>query len=145
MLEKMKEVSDVFPFYRELKLFMIVSLFLGTLVVGLLSWNIIDLLSFFIGGILGYINFLTLKKEGRDLIFKVYNNVINCVEPPYQKERLAFLIKVYLRLLALGIIFYFLLIKAKFSVVCLLMGFTVVYLQIFLVTLKYWIQKEKIF
>lgn len=134
----MKEASDSLSFYKDLKVFMIVSLIIGTMLVGVLFWNMITLLSFLIGGILGYINFSTLRKEGRDFIFKV-------LERPYQREKTIFLVKVYLRLLALSIIFYFLLVKAKLSAVWLILGFTVVYFQIFLVTLKHWIQKKESF
>lgn len=141
----MKEASDALSFYRDLKVFMLASLVIGTLIVGVFFWNITTVISFFIGGVLGYINFSTLRKEGKDLIFKVYRNVMNCVEKPYQRERTIFLVKVYLRLLALGIIFYFLLVKANLNAVWLILGFTVVYLQIFLVTLKYWLQKRESF
>lgn len=141
----MKEASDSLSFYKDLKIFMLASLVIGTLMVSVLFWNMTTILSFLIGGILGYINFSTLRREGKDLLFKVYRNVMNCVEKPYQRERTIFLVKVYLRLLALGIIFYFLLVKAKLSAVWLILGFTVVYFQIFLVTLKYWIRKRESF
>lgn len=141
----MKEASDSLSFYKDLKIFMLASLVIGTLMVSVLFWNMTTILSFLIGGILGYINFSTLRREGKDLLFKVYRNVMNCVEKPYQRERTIFLVKVYLRLLALGIIFYFFLVKAKLSAVWLILGFTVVYFQIFLVTLKYWIRKRESF
>lgn len=141
----MREPNDAVRFYRELKIFMLIFLILGSLVVGLCFWDLKVVMSFLVGGLLGYVNFSTLKKEGKELIFKVYTNVMKCKEKPYQKERTLFLIKVYLRLLALGIIFYFLLVKVKLDPIWLLIGFTIVYLQIFLVVLKYWIQKKESF
>jgi hypothetical protein len=66
------------------------------------------------------------------------------MEKPYQKERTLFLIKVYLRLLALGLIFYFLITWLKLHPVFIIFGFTLVYAQIFLLTLWYTLKRKEI-
>lgn len=137
------ERSDVEGILKELNIFMLTSIVLGLICVAIIVRELMHILGFFIGSVLGYINFHTLRKEGRELLYKVYQNVMACVERPYQKERTLFLIKVYLRLLALAIIFYFLMAKLKLHPVSLLAGFTLVYLQIFVVMFRYWLRSRE--
>lgn len=132
-------------FFRELNLFMFFSILTGALSVLFIFQNSKILFSFLSGSLLAYINILTLRREGQDLLLKVYQNVMFCMERPYQKERTLFLIKVYLRLLALGIIFYFLIAKFFLPPLFLLLGFTFVYLQIFVVIFKMWLKKRESF
>ena len=132
-------------FFQELNLFMLLSLFTGSLSIFIIFQNIKLFFSFLLGGVLAYINFVTLKKEGRELLYKVYTNVMNCLERPYQKEKTLFLIKAYLRLLALGIIFYFLIRYIKLHPVFLILGFTLVYMQIFVVIFRFWFKKREKF
>ncbi|MGC9108653.1 MAG: hypothetical protein ACP5HI_00110 [Caldimicrobium sp.] len=132
-------------FFQELNLFMLLSLFTGSFSILIIFQNIKIFLSFLLGGALAYLNFVTLKKEGIELLYKVYTNVMNCLERPYQKERTLFLIKAYLRLLALGIIFYFLIRYIKLHPVFLILGFTLVYMQIFVVIFRFWLKKRENF
>lgn len=131
--------------FKELSILMLLSVVTGSLVILMFFQALIPLLSFFAGALLAYINFSTLRKEGQELLFKVYKNVIACMERPYQRERTLFLIRVYLRLLALGIIFYFLIAKLSFHPVFLLLGFSWVYLQIFVVMFRFWLKKRESF
>jgi len=139
----MKEESRAF--FRELEILMLLTLFTGLLAIGVIFQDLKILLSFFTGAFLGYLNFTTLKKEGTQLLQKVYQNVMACHERPYQKERTFFLVKAYLRLLALGILLYFVIKYLKFHPVFILVGFSLVYLQIFLVIFKYWYTKRETF
>ncbi len=144
MLIKVKAKENK-GFFQELNLFMLLSLFTGSFSVLLIFQDIKLFLAFFIGGLLAYLNFITLKKEGIELLYKVYHNVMKCMERPYQKERTLFLIKAYLRLLALGIIFYFLIKYIKFHPIFLLLGFTLVYFQIFVVIFRFWLKRKENF
>ncbi|MFN4132149.1 MAG: hypothetical protein ACK4GE_03610 [Caldimicrobium sp.] len=132
-------------FFKELNIFMLLTIATGSFSVLLIFQNLKILFSFLSGSLLAYINFLTLRREGKDLLFKVYQNVMLCMHRPYQKERTLFLIKAYLRLLALGIIFYFLIAKLFLHPLFLLLGFTLVYLQIFVVIFKMWLKKRESF
>ncbi len=132
-------------FFQELTLFMVLSLFTGSFSVLLIFQNLKIFLAFLIGGLLAYLNFATLKKEGIELLYKVYRNVMCCIERPYQKERTLFLVKAYLRLLALGIIFYFLIKYIKLHPVFLILGFTLVYFQIFVVIFRVWLRRKESF
>ncbi|MFN3504840.1 MAG: hypothetical protein ACK4Y7_01340 [Caldimicrobium sp.] len=132
-------------YFQELNIFMLLTILTGSVSVLLIFQSLLFFWSFLAGSFLAYINFKTLEREGQDLIFKVYQNVMLCLERPYQKERTLFLIKVYLRLLALGIIFYFLLTKLSLHPFFILLGFTMIYLQIFVVFIKRWIKKRESF
>ncbi|MEZ0343928.1 MAG: hypothetical protein ABWJ99_03850 [Caldimicrobium sp.] len=144
MLIKVREEESK-AFFQELTLFMVLSLFTGSFSVLLIFQNLKIFLAFLIGGLLAYLNFATLKKEGIELLYKVYRNVMCCIERPYQKERTLFLVKAYLRLLALGIIFYFLIKYIKLHPVFLILGFTLVYFQIFVVIFRVWLRRKESF
>lgn len=139
---KVKEEENK-ALFHELNLFMILTLLTGSLSTLLIfqKWNFF--FAFLIGGALAFLNFITLKKEGTELLFKVYNNVMLCLERPYQKEKALFLVKAYLRLLALGIIFYVLLKYVKLHPLFLILGFTLVYFQIFVVVFRFWLRKKE--
>lgn len=128
---------------KDLNLFMLLSLITGSVIILILFRDLKIFLAFVIGALLAYLNFYTLKKEGRELLFKVYHNVMACMERPYQRERTLFLIKVYLRLLALGIIFYVLMAKLGLHPVFLILGFSLVYFQIFLAVFRFWLQRRE--
>jgi len=132
-------------FFRELEILMLLTLFTGLLAIGVIFQDLKILLSFFTGAFLAYVNFTTLRKEGVQLLQKVYQNVMACHERPYQKERTIFLVKAYLRLLALGILLYFVIKYLKFHPVFILVGFSMVYFQIFLVIFKHWYTKRETF
>ncbi len=121
--------SEVDVFFKGLKVLLF--LFLASSLL-LLSYPSLKILAFLVGAFLGLLNFYTLKEDGKILSAKVYQNVMACHEKPYQKERTLFLIKIYLRLLALGIIFYFLIDKIKLHPLYLLFGFSLSYGLIFL-------------
>ncbi len=131
--------------FKELSLYMLLISFTGALSVGIIFQDLKIVLSFLTGALLAYLNFITLRKEGQEFLWKVYQNVMLCVNMPYQKERTYFLIKTYLRLLALGIIFYFLIAKFSLHPLFLILGFTLVYFQIFVVTLKMWLKRKESF
>lgn len=137
------EKKEIESLLKELNILMLLSIVIGFVTVSLLTRELLHIFAFLAGALLGYLNFYTLRKEGRELLFKVYQNVMACLERPYQKERTLFLIKVYLRLLALGIIFYFLMAKLKLHPVPLLAGFTLVYLQIFVAVFRYWLRSRE--
>ncbi len=143
MLGKMKAEGN--SFFKELYIFMFLTLVTGSLATLVIFQDLKLFTAFFSGAVLACLNFLTLRKEGGELITRVYQNVMGCVERPYQKERTLFLIKVYLRLLAIGIIFYFFITKLRLHPVFLLLGFSLIYLQIFVVTLRFWLRKKESF
>ncbi|BAU23718.1 hypothetical protein THC_1352 [Caldimicrobium thiodismutans] len=124
---------------------MFLSLATGSLGVLIVFQDLKLFLSFLLGAALAYLNFLTLKKEGGELLARVYQNVMSCLDRPYQRERTLFLIKVYLRLLAIGIIFYFLITRLGLHPVFLLLGFTLIYFQIFVVMIRFWLRKKESF
>lgn len=132
-------------FFKELSLFMVLSLATGSVGVLIVFQDLKLFLAFLLGAALAYLNFLTLRKEGGELTARVYQNVMNCLDRPYQKERTFFLIKVYLRILAIGIIFYFLITRVGLHPVFLLLGFTLIYFQIFVVMIRSWLRKKESF
>lgn len=131
--------------FQELNLLMLLTLLTGSLAVQIMFWDFRLLMAFLIGGLLAYLNFTTLKKEGTEFLHKVYNNVMQCLERPYQKERTLFLLKVYLRLIALGVVFYFLIKYIKLHPVFLILGFTLIYFQIFVVIFRKWVKRKESF
>lgn len=143
MWGKMKAEGN--SFFKELYIFMFLTLVTGSLAMLVFFQDLKLFMAFLSGALLACLNFLTLRKEGGELITRVYQNVMGCVERPYQKERTLFLIKVYLRLLAIGIIFYFFITKLGLHPVFLLLGFSLIYLQIFVVTVRFWLRKKESF
>ncbi|MFN3407225.1 MAG: hypothetical protein ACK40E_05805 [Caldimicrobium sp.] len=133
-MEMTKKESKAF--FQELNILMLLTILTGSVSILLFLKSFQLFWSFLAGSLLAYINFKTLEKEGQDLIFRVYQNVMLCLERPYQKERTLFLIKVYLRLLALGIILYVLITKLSLHPFFIILGFTMIYLQIFVVFIK---------
>ncbi|MFN4197212.1 MAG: hypothetical protein ACK4FM_04335 [Caldimicrobium sp.] len=123
-------------FFQELNILMLLTILTGSFSVLLFFKSLHLFWSFLAGSLLAYINFKTLEKEGQDLIFRVYQNVMLCLDRPFQKERALFLIKVYLRLTALGIILYVLITKLSLHPFFIILGFTMIYSQIFVVFIK---------
>jgi len=138
------EKVEVSPFFKDLRNLSLISSLLGFLMFSLIYSSTLISLSFLVGALLGFLNLFTLKEDGKKFLKKVYDNVMCCLEKPYQRERTFFLIKVYLRLLSLGIIFYFLISWLKLHPVFIIIGFSVVYLQIFLLTLWYTLRRKEI-
>lgn len=130
-------------FFKELNLFMLSSLITGSIATLLIFQDLKLFLAFLIGGALAYLNFTTLKKEGIELLQRVRLNVTQNLANPYQRERTFFILKTYLRLLALGILFYFLIKFLRLQPVFLILGFSLVYFQIFLVILRFWLKKRE--
>ncbi len=137
----MKEREN--SFFRELGVLMGLSLFTGLIGVIVFFQEGRAILAYLSGALLALLNFFTLKKEGSEMLRRVYQNVMHCIERPYQRERTFFLIKTYLRLLALGIIFYFLIGKLQFHPVLILLGFTLIYIQIFVLVFRNWVRGRK--
>jgi len=138
------ERAEVSPFFKDLRNLCLFSSLSGFLIMSLVYSSPLISFSFLVGALLGFLNLFTLKEDGKKFLKKVYDNVMCCLEKPYQRERTFFLIKVYLRLLSLGIIFYFLISWLKLHPVFIIIGFSVVYLQIFLLTLWYTLRRKEI-
>lgn len=137
---KEREIEFIF---KELNIFMVLTVVAGSLSILIFFQEFKSFAAFLAGALLAYLNFYTLRREGKELLLRVYHNVMACLERPYQRERTLFLIKVYLRLLALGIIFYFLMAKLSLHPLFLLLGFSLVYFQIFLVMLRFWFRRRE--
>ncbi len=132
-------------FFRSVERFILISIIVCSCLVFLFSRNIIEFLSFLIGGILGFINFRTTKKEGIDFInmFKmtlVLSSEEDGEKPAYKGEGILFL-KTFLKLSAIAVIIYFLL-KLSFNIVYILLGFTLVYFVLTLMTLRILSKRE---
>jgi len=138
------EKAEANPFFKDLRNLSLFATLAGFFLLSLIYFSPGISFSFLVGALLGYLNLFTLKQDGKKFLQKVYNNVMCCMEKPYQKERTLFLIKVYLRLLALGLIFYFLITWLKLHPVFIIIGFTLVYAQIFLLTLWYTLKRKEI-
>ena len=129
-------------FFRNVEKFMLISICVCSLLVLLISQNLMWMVSFFIGGFLGFINFRTTKKEGIDFIKKIKEIIIMSKKNSYHKEKKIFMTKIYLKLIAIGIIIWFFL-KLSFNVVFILFGFSLVYCVLMLISLKFFLLNKK--
>ncbi|MDM7202858.1 MAG: hypothetical protein P3W84_001330, partial [Thermodesulfobacteriaceae bacterium] len=111
----------------------------------LLFQDLYSFLSFFIGSTLAFVNFITLKKEGQDFLYRIYQNFTATGIVSYKKERFIFIMKIYMRILATGILFYISIIRFNLSPILFILGFFLVYSQIFTVFLKRYIVKKESF
>ncbi len=134
-------------FFRNVEKFMLISICVCSLLVLLISQNLMWMVSFFIGGFLGFINFRTTKREGIDFIKMFKETVVmssddseNMEKPSYKGENILIL-KTFLKLTAIGLIVYFLL-KFSFNIIYILLGFTLIYFVLTLMSLKLLNKKE---
>ncbi|WP_038054879.1 hypothetical protein [Thermodesulfobacterium hydrogeniphilum] len=134
-------------FFKNVEKFMLISICVCSLLVLLISQNLMWMISFFIGGFLGFINFRTTKREGIDFIKMFKETVVmssddseNMEKPSYKGENILIL-KTFLKLTAIGLIVYFLL-KFSFNIIYILLGFTLIYFVLTLMTLKLLNKKE---
>ncbi len=134
-------------FFKNVEKFMLISICVCSLLVLLISQNLMWMISFFIGGFLGFINFRTTKKEGIDFI-KMFKETLvmssddsEGIEKSSYKGESILILKTFLKLTAIGIIIYFLL-KLSFNIIYILLGFTLIYFVLTLMTLKLLNKKE---
>ncbi len=130
----MKEI-DPNKFFRKIEKIMLISIIIGTLLCLLIWRDIIFMLSFLSGGILGLVNFETTKREGIELLRRVQQLFLLSKNASHKKERILYIGKFYLRLFAIGIIIYFLINKIFFHPLFILCGFSLVYIELMIMSL----------
>lgn len=126
-------------FFKRVEIFMLLLVFLGSLLCLLLSKNLLWTVSFLSGGILGFLNFRSTKKEGITFIKRVQENFKIKKDFSFEKEKNIFIFKIYLKLLATGIILFVLISKLKFHPLFILAAFILIYAYLIWASLKYFI------
>lgn len=126
-------------FFKNIEIFMLLLVFSGSLLCLFLSKNLLWTISFLSGGLLGFLNFRSTKKEGITFIKRVQENFKIKKDFSFEKEKNIFIFKIYLKLLATGIILFVLISKFKLHPLFILIAFILIYLYLILASLKYFI------
>ncbi len=113
-------------FLKEIEQIIILTGVLGSLLVFLITGNLIYSLSLLFGVIVGYLNFRSTKNDG----IKTLHQVRQGLAP--QKGVVVYLSKFYIRLFATGILLFIFIKFFKFHPVFILGGIVLVYLQVVL-------------
>ncbi len=107
------------------------------------SW--LFLISFLSGIFLALINFRTTKREGFQLIKKIKEKLARGegIKSLYQKEGNIYIVKIYAKLFATGIVLYFLIDKLHFSPLFIIGGLCLIYLELTLLAFViFWKNRE---
>lgn len=118
-------------FSKEAELYMGLTSIIGSVIVFLIWKNINFSISFLVGALLGFFNFKVIKKEVLGIVNKLQSEELH-----YSKAGFFYLIKFFLRFSLIALILYFLLVELKLSAIFMLLGFSVIYLQLIIVSLK---------
>ncbi|QER42462.1 hypothetical protein F1847_06770 [Thermodesulfobacterium sp. TA1] len=140
-----KEVSPE-RFFGEAERLILGLVILFTILVYVLWGGIGETLSFLAGGFLGFLNFRTTKKEGIAFVKKIQEILLSDQKNLYNKERHAYIAKIYLKLLATAIVIYFLIAHLRAHPVFLVSAFVLVYFSLTaysFIRFILWMRKEK--
>lgn len=124
-------------FFKKIEIFLILIIIFGSLLCFLVSRSFMNTLAFLSGGLLGFLNFRSTKKEGITFIKKIQENLRLHRSVSMEKERNIFLFKLFLKLLATGIVLFILIAKFHLHPVIILLSFFTIYTSIVLMSLKY--------
>ncbi len=133
----MKKLESIEEFFRRIEILLFLVIILGSLLCLLISKNLMWGIAFFFGGLLGFLNFRSTKREGIIFIRKVQESLKFHKEASIYKEKNIFILKLFLKLIATGIILFVLIAKFHFHPVIILFSFFTIYASIILITLKY--------
>lgn len=124
-----KEVSPE-RFFGEAERLILGLVVVATIFIHLVWGGLVETFSFLAGGILGFLNFRTTKKEGIDFVKKIQEIFASDQKNLYNKERHVYIAKIYLKLLATAIVVYFLIAHLGAHPVFLISAFGLVYLSL---------------
>ncbi|MCS7278906.1 MAG: ATP synthase subunit I [Thermodesulfobacteriaceae bacterium] len=130
---------NVEKFSKEVEIYVGLTSLIGSLLIFFIWQNFIFLLSFLVGNLLGLVNLRAIKKEVIKMISKLQSK-----ELQYPQAGVLYFIKFILRLFLIAVILYLLLVELKFDVIFILLGFSSIYLHLFLVTLKNYLRNKLI-
>lgn len=124
-----KEVSPE-RFFGEAERLILGLVVVATIFIHLVWGGLVETFSFLAGGILGFLNFRTTKKEGIAFVKKIQEIFNSDQKNLYNKERHVYIAKIYLKLLATAIVVYFLIAHLRAHPVFLISAFGLVYLSL---------------
>ncbi|WP_022855590.1 hypothetical protein [Thermodesulfobacterium thermophilum] len=124
-----KEVSPE-RFFGEAERLILGLVVVATISIHLVWGGLVETFSFLAGGILGFLNFRTTKKEGIAFVKKIQEIFSSDQKNLYNKERHVYIAKIYLKLLATAIVVYFLIAHLGAHPVFLISAFGLVYLSL---------------
>ncbi len=133
----MEKFESPEKFFKRIETFLILITILGSLLVMLIGKNLMWGVAFLAGSLLGFLNFRSTKKEGITFIRRVQENFKFNKGSSIDRERNIFIFKLFLKLIATGIILFVLIAKFHFHPVIILFSFFTIYTFIILLSLKY--------
>lgn len=133
----MEKVESPEHFFKRIETFLIFVIILGSLLCSLIGKNLMWGIAFLSGGVLGFLNFRSTKKEGITFIRRVQESFKLRKGSSIDKERNLFIFKLFLKLIATGIIIFVLIAKFHFHPVIILLSFFTIYAVIILISLKF--------
>ncbi len=126
----MEDFKEALKFFNKIEIWVLFGVFLVALIMFFVKKDLRVCLSFLSGALVTFLSFITTRKEGFIFLKNIKAQLDRGEVPNYTKERGIFLGKIYLKLFAVGVIFYFLIAWLHLSPLFLVVGISWVYLEL---------------
>lgn len=134
----MSEIS-LERFSKKLEVYIALGSLIGSVIVLGVWQNLNFCVSFLVGNFLGFLNFKALKRDVLSIVSNVISGNLH-----YSKAGFVYIIKFFLRLILIALILYFLLVELKLNVIFILLGFSIIYFHLVVLSLKNFLKNRVI-